>query len=154
MALADSTARKQAEEPAPLFRSAPHNIEAEQALLGAILVNNEAFYRVSDFLEPAHFFEPIHQKVYQLARDLIRAGKLATPVTLKTFLDAGIDIGGLTVSQYLARLAAEATTIINAEDYGHTVYDLSIRRALIQVGEDMVNVRVRRAGRLFATQPD
>src|SRR6476619_3989159 len=140
MALADSTARKQAEEPAPLFRSAPHNIEAEQALLGAILVNNEAFYRVSDFLEPAHFFEPIHQKVYQLARDLIRAGKLATPVTLKTFLDAGIDIGGLTVSQYLARLAAEATTIINAEDYGHTVYDRSIRRALIQVGEDMVNV--------------
>src|SRR6187431_1330976 len=140
MALADSTARKQAEEPAPLYRSAPHNIEAEQALLGAILVNNEAFYRVSDFLEPAHFFEPIHQKVYQLARDLIRAGKLATPVTLKTFLDAGIDIGGLTVSQYLARLAAEATTIINAEDYGHTVYDLSIRRALIQVGEDMVNV--------------
>jgi hypothetical protein len=142
MALADSTARKQVEEPAPLYRSAPHNIEAEQALLGAILVNNEAFYRVSDFLEPTHFFEPIHQKVYQLARDLIRAGKLATPVTLKTFLDGNIDIGGLTVSQYLARLAAEATTIINAEDYGHTVYDLSIRRALIQVGEDMVNVAI------------
>ena len=140
MAIADSTARKQVEEPAPLYRSAPHNIEAEQALLGAILVNNEAFYRVSDFLEPVHFFEPIHQQVYQLARDLIRAGKLATPVTLKTFLDAGADIGGLTVSQYLARLAAEATTIINAEDYGRTVYDLSVRRALIQVGEDMVNV--------------
>ena len=140
MAIADSTARKQVAEPAPSFRSAPHNIEAEQALLGAILVNNEAFYRVSDFLEPAHFFEPIHQQVYQLARDLIRAGKLATPVTLKTFLDADVDIGGLTVSQYLARLAAEATTIINAEDYGRTVYDLSVRRALIQVGEDMVNV--------------
>src|SRR6478609_7446534 len=140
MAIADSTARKQVEEPAPLYRSAPHNIEAEQALLGAILVNNEAFYRVSDFLEPVHFFEPIHQQIYQLARDLIRAGKLATPVTLKTFLDASVDIGGLTVGQYLARLAAEATTIINAEDYGHTVYDLSIRRALIQVGEDMVNV--------------
>lgn len=140
MAIADPTARKQVVEPAPLFRSAPHNIEAEQALLGAILVNNEAFYRVSDFLQPTHFFEPIHQKVYQLARDLIRAGKLATPVTLKTFLDASVDIGGLTVSQYLARLAAEATTIINAEDYGRTVYDLSVRRALIQVGEDMVNV--------------
>lgn len=140
MALADSTARKQVDQPAPLFRSAPHNIEAEQALLGAILVNNEAFYRVSDFLEPVHFFEPIHQKIYQLTRDLVRAGKLATPVTLKTFLDADVDIGGLTVSQYLARLAAEATTIINAEDYGRTVYDLSVRRALIQVGEDMVNV--------------
>jgi len=140
MAIADSTARKQVEAPAPLFRSAPHNIEAEQALLGAILVNNEAFYRVSDFLEPPHFFEPIHQKVYQIARDLIRAGKIATPVTLKTFLDANVDIGGMTVGQYLARLAAEATTIINAEDYGRTVYDLSTRRALILVGEDMVNV--------------
>jgi replicative DNA helicase len=140
MALADSTARKQAEEPAPLYRAAPHNIEAEQALLGAILVNNEAFYRVSDFLEPKHFFEPIHQNIYQIARDLVRAGKIATPVTLKTFLDANIDIGGLNVSQYLARLAAEATTIINAEDYGHTIYDLSIRRDLIQVGEDMVNL--------------
>jgi len=140
MAIADSTVRKQADEPALPFRSAPHNIEAEQALLGAILVNNEAFYRVSDFLNPEHFYEPIHQKVYQIARDLIRAGKIATPVTLKTFLDSTIDIGGLTVSQYLARLAAEATTIINAHDYGHTIYDLSIRRALIQVGEDMVNV--------------
>jgi replicative DNA helicase len=61
-------------------------------------------------------------------------------VTLKTFLDASIDIGGMTLGVYLARLAAEATTIINAEDYGRTIYDLSIRRTLIIVGEDMVNV--------------
>jgi replicative DNA helicase len=108
--------------------------------LGAILVNNEAFYRVSDFLNPEHFFEPIHQKIYQLCRDLIRAGKIATPVTLKTFLDPALDIGGMTTSQYLARLAAEATTIINAEDYGRTIYDLAIRRSLILLGEDMVNV--------------
>src|SRR5215831_10199462 len=140
MALADSTARKQVEEPAPLYRSAPHNIEAEQALLGAILVNNEAFYRVSDFLEPAHFFEPIHQKIYQLARDLIRMGKVANPVTLKTHLPAEVEIAGLTVNQYLARLAAEATTVINAADYGRTIYDLFIRRSLIGVGEEMVNV--------------
>ena len=85
MAPLDSAARK-VDDPTPLYRSAPHNIEAEQALLGAILVNNEALYRVSDFLDPEHFFEPIHQKIYQLARDLIRAGKIATPVTLKTFL--------------------------------------------------------------------
>jgi replicative DNA helicase len=140
MAPLESVVRKQADDAAATFRSAPHNIEAEQALLGAVLVNNEAFYRVSDFLNPEHFFEPIHQKIYQLARDLIRAGKIATPVTLKTFLDANVDIGGMTLGQYLARLAAEATTIINAEDYGHTIYDLSIRRALILVGEDMVNV--------------
>src|SRR5215469_10503247 len=121
-------------------RSAPHNIEAEQSLLGAILVNNDAFYRVSDFLEPKHFFEPIHLSIYEIAGSLIRMGKLATPVTLKTFLPADLDLGGVTVGQYLARLAAEATTIINAQDYGRTIYDLSLRRDLIQIGEDMVNV--------------
>ena len=135
----DSTARKQA-PPEPAFRTAPHNIEAEQALLGAILVNNEAFYRVSDFLEAKHFFEPIHQRIYELASGLVRANKLATPVTLKTFLPGDVDIAGLSVNQYLARLAAEATTIINAQDYGRTIYDLSIRRDLIMIGEDMVNL--------------
>jgi replicative DNA helicase len=139
MAIFDSTARRQL--PAePTYRTPPHNIEAEQALLGAILVNNEAFYRVSDFLEPKHFLEGIHQRIYELASSLIRAGKMATPVTLKTFLPVDLDIAGLTVNQYLARLAAEATTIINAEDYGRTVYDLSIRRDLITIGEDMVNL--------------
>src|ERR1700751_2619694 len=135
----ESTARKQPAENAPLFRSAPHNIEVEQALLGAILVNNEAFYRVSDFLEPKHFFEPLHRRIYELAGGLIRASKLATPVTLKTFLPTDFDVGGMSLNQYLARLAAEATTIINAEDYGRTVYDLSVRRDLIVIGEDMVN---------------
>jgi replicative DNA helicase len=121
------------------YRSAPHNIEAEQALLGAILVNNEAFYRVSDFLEPRHFFEPVHVAIYETAAALIRAGKVATPVTLKTFLPADFDVAGLTAPQYLARLAAEATTIINAEDYGRTIYDLSVRRDLIAIGEEIVN---------------
>jgi replicative DNA helicase len=140
MAPIDSLARKpQPAAAEPAFRSPPHNIEAEQALLGAILVNNEAFYRVSDFLEPRHFFEPIHQRIYELAAGLVRAGKLATPVTLKTFLPAEFDIAGLSVNQYLARLAAEATTIINAEDYGRTIYDLSVRRDLIIIGEEMVN---------------
>jgi replicative DNA helicase len=136
----DQTARKSAPENVPVFRAAPHNIEAEQALLGAILVNNEAFYRVSDFLEPAHFFEPIHQKIYELTSSLIRAGKVASPVTLKTFLPPDLDVAGMTPSQYLARLAAEATTVINAEDYGRTIYDLAIRRTLIIIGEDVVNV--------------
>ncbi len=126
---------------APTYRTAPHNIEAEQSVLGAILVNNDAFYRVSDFLEPKHFFEPIHQTIYETAGSLIRAGKVATPVTLKTFLPAEIDLGGgMTVGHYLARLAAEATTIINAKDYGRTIYELSLRRDLIRIGEDMVNV--------------
>src|SRR6186713_2331982 len=94
-------ARKFGVAETPLYREAPHNIEAEQALLGAILVNNDAFYRVSDFLEAKHLFEPIHQQIYDLAGSLIRAGKIATPITLKTFLPADFDIGGMTVSQYL-----------------------------------------------------
>src|SRR6188472_1901553 len=140
MAPLDSNVRKLPEPAAPQYRNAPQNIEAEQALLGAIIVNNEAFYRVSDFLEPQHFFEPIHQQLYELAANLIRAGKIATPVTLKTFLPSDMDIGGLNASQYLARLAAEATTVINASDYGHTITDLAVRRNLIRIGEDMVNV--------------
>ncbi len=75
MAPLDSNVRKLPEPAAPQFRNAPQNIEAEQALLGAILVNNEAFYRVSDFLEPQHFFEPIHQQLYELAGNLIRIGE-------------------------------------------------------------------------------
>jgi replicative DNA helicase len=118
----------------------PHNIEAEQALLGAILLNNEAFYRVSDFLEPNHFLETIHQRIFELAGDLIRAGKLATPVTLKAFLPVDLDIAGLTLGKYLARLAAEATTIINAVDYGRIVYDLAARRLLISAAESAISV--------------
>jgi replicative DNA helicase len=124
----------------PAYRSPPQNIEAEQALLGAILINNEAFYRVSDFLDASHFFEPVHRRIYQVAGELVRANKIANPVTIKTFLPAELQIGDITLNQYLARLAAEATTIINAEDYGRTIYDLAIRRSLIGIGEDMVNV--------------
>ncbi len=100
------------------WRTAPHNIEAEQALLGAILVNNDAYYRVSDFLRAEHFLEPLHKQIYEVATDMIRAAKRANPVTIKTFLPADEKVGDMTVAQYLARLAAEAITIINAEDYG------------------------------------
>jgi replicative DNA helicase len=123
------------------FRTAPHNLEAEQALLGAILVNNEAHDRVAGFLEPQHFYDPLHQQIYEVAAKLIASGKQATPITLKTFFDSAEPIDAtLTVPQYLGRLAANAATIINARDYGRTVYDLATRRGLILIGEDMVNV--------------
>ncbi len=82
----------------PEYRVAPNNIDAEQALLGAILVNNDAYYRVSDFLEPDHFFEDLHRRIYEIATTLIKSGKVATPITLKTFL-GDQDLGGVTVSQ-------------------------------------------------------
>ena len=122
------------------FRQAPHNLEAEQALLGAILVNNEAMDRVSSFLDPQHFYDPLHQQIYETAGKLIHVGKQATPITLRTFFETAEPISpNLTVPQYLGTLAAQATTIINAEDYGRTVFDLATRRALIIIGEDMVN---------------
>ena len=123
----------------PVFRAPPHNLEAEQALLGAILVNNEAIDRVSSFLKPTHFYDALHGRLYEAASKLILGGKRATPITLKTFFQAAEPVGELTVPQYLGRLAANATTIINAEDYGRTIYDLAIRRQLIGIGETMVN---------------
>ena len=123
----------------PVFRAPPHNVEAEQALLGAILVNNEAIDRVSSFLKPTHFYDALHGRIYEGASKLILGGKRATPITLKTFFQADEPVGELSVPQYLGRLAANATTIINAEDYGRTVYDLAIRRELIGIGEQMVN---------------
>ncbi len=124
----------------PVFREAPKNAEAEQALLGAILVNNEALDRVSNFLKPHHFSDPLHGRIYENASKLIFGGKRATPITLKTYFENEVPVGDLTVPQYLGRLAANATTIINAEDYGRTIYDLALRRQLIEIGEAMVNV--------------
>jgi replicative DNA helicase len=141
MAPFDSTARKPIPLPSePSFRMAPHNIEEEQALLGAILINNEAFYRVQDFLEPKHFFETIHEQIFELMGRFIRLNKTVNTVTLRTYLPTDLNVVGLTLDQYLARLAANAATIINAEDYGRTIYHLAVRRALIEVGTDIVNL--------------
>ncbi len=142
MSNVETIARWAAVQPAgtpDTFRQPPHNVEAEQALLGAILVNNDAFDRVSDFLRPEHFAEEMHRRIFEVTASLVRAGKIATPITLKTFL-GDHDLGGITVPQYLARLASEATTIINAADYGRMIYDLAVRRGLITIGEEIVNV--------------
>ncbi len=128
-----------AEEPLT-FRQPPHNIDAEQALLGAILVNNEALDRVTSFLRTEHFYDPLHAQIFEITGKLIQVGKQANPITLRTFFENAEPIDAhLTVPQYLGRLAANATTIINAHDYGRTIYDLAIRRQLIGIGEDLVN---------------
>jgi replicative DNA helicase len=116
----------------------PGNTEAEQALLGAILVNNAAHARVSEFLLPEHFANAVHGRIYAAIGKLIDRGQIASPITLKNLFDqdgALAEIGG---HQYLGRLAAGAVTIINAESYGRTIYDLHLRRQLITVGQDVV----------------
>lgn len=120
------------------YRQMPHNLEIEQALLGAMLVNNSAAEKVQGFLFPEHFYEPVHGRIYESILKLVDKNQSADPVRLKPYFenDPGLEeVGGAT---YLVRLAASATTIINAEDYGKTIYDLAIRRDLISVGEDMV----------------
>ena len=117
----------------------PANTEAEQALLGAMLINNAAHGRVSDFLLPEHFANGVHGRIYAAIGKLIDRGQVASPVTLKNLFDqdgALAEIGG---AQYLGRLAASAVTIINAESYGRTLYDLHLRRELITVGQDVVS---------------
>ena len=87
-----------------------------------------------------HFYDPLHKQIYETASKLIASGKQANPITLKTFFETAEPIdAGLTVPQYLGRLAANAATIINARDYGRTIHDLATRRGLIVIGEDVVN---------------
>ena len=125
--------------PEDAYRQPPHNLEAEQALLGAIMVNNDACDRVTTFLTAEHFFEPVHARIYESASSLIRMGKLANPVTLKAFFENDATLKEIGGPAYLARLAASATTIINAEEYGRTIHELAQRRKLIAIGTDIVN---------------
>jgi replicative DNA helicase len=122
-----------------ILRTPPHNYEAERALLGAVLMNNRAFERVSEFLTHEHFADPVNGRIYLACAKLIEQGHQANPVTLKTYLerdDLIVAAGGI---QYLASLAGGAITIINAGDYGKLIYDLYLRRELIALGENMVN---------------
>ena len=123
----------------PSYRTLPHNLEAEQALLGAILINNEALNQVAAFLEPAQFYLPVHGRIFEAVLKMIERGQIASPVTLKHYFDNDDSLSDVGGAQYLARLAGSAVTIINAEHYGRAIYDLAMRRELIGIGEDMVN---------------
>lgn len=123
----------------PLARRLPHNVDAEMALLGAVMVNNRAFDRVSDFLRPDHFVLREHERIFHAITTMIQGGRVADPVTLKSAFEndeAFSEVGGV---NYLMRLAQCATTIINAGEYGRLVYDLALRRELIALGESIVN---------------
>jgi replicative DNA helicase len=122
------------------FRQPPFNLDLEQALLGALLINNAAFERVSGILDPHHFFDGLHQQIFEITAALISKGRAATPITLRSFFESAPEVSpGVTVPQYLGTLAGAATTIINVADYARAIVDLSTRRALIVIGEDVVN---------------
>jgi RecA-family ATPase len=116
----------------------PSNVEAEQGLLGAILVNNTAFARVANFLAPEHFSYAVHGRIYAAMGQHIERREPANPVTLKNYFDQDGALGDYGGAQYLARLAEAAVTIVNTEHYGRTIFDLHQRRQLILIGEELV----------------
>lgn len=118
-----------------LATAPPHNVEVEQALLGAILINNDAFGVVAGEMEPDYFYEPTHGAIFSAAATAIAAGKKATPVTLKDYLPPGT-FGELNIPIYLARLTAEATTIINVPDFASHIRELWELRQIALIGRD------------------
>lgn len=124
-------------QPAPETDALPHNIEAEQQLLGAILTNNDIFDRISSLVRAEHFFDPVHQRIFEIASARIQKNALASPVTIKAFMedDAGLkELGG---GAYLARIAGAAISSYAARDYAQMIYDLAVRRDLIALGRDI-----------------
>lgn len=120
---------------------APANIDAEQALLGAVLVNDRVMNMI-DALQPEHFYDPLHQRIFASMRALAAQGRRITPIMLKPEYSE-VSVGNITGVQYLARLAAEATTVINAKDYASAIMDLASKRAIIAVAQELTAMASR-----------
>jgi replicative DNA helicase len=122
------------------YRHVPYDIEVEQALLGAVLVDNQALERVSAVLKGEHFYDPLHQRLYEaMSGTMERGGMVITPLTLHAAMkaDPGLqEVGG---HAYLAGLAQAAPAYANVRDYARILHDLFVRRSLIHLGEDIVN---------------
>ena len=121
------------------YRKLPFNEEAEQGLLGALLVDNRTYEKIGDLLRAEHFYMPVHQRIFTAVSQFIDRGQTASPVTLKSYFEKDEDLKDIGGAAYLADLAGSIVSIINAYDYAQTIYELFMRRELIAVGEDMVN---------------
>lgn len=120
--------------------SLPYDIDIEQALLGSILTDNHSMERVNSLLKPEHFYDPLHHRMYEIIERMWAKGQLISPLTLKANLDqdAGlIEVGG---QAYLISLARAAPALPNVRDYARILIDLAMRRGLIHIGEDIVNM--------------
>jgi replicative DNA helicase len=128
------------------IRSTLANIEAEQAVLGTIILNNEYLNRVSEFLKSEHFYEPAHQKIYnQIVHNIEKINIVANQVTLKQFFENDESIKAIGGASYLRNLLTVASAIIDIADYAKVIYDLYLKRNLAMIGEDIVN-QVYKAG--------
>ena len=120
-------------------KTLPTNLEAEQAVLAAVLMNNRALERVSEFLKPEHFSHPAHQEIYKLAERQFAAGIPFDIITAKNYLEQqGVleSVGGV---EYLTQLASAGATVVNVEQYGRIVYENAMRRELINLGQSITD---------------
>jgi replicative DNA helicase len=124
---------------APGEDTLPHNIEAEQQLLGAILTNNDIYDRIASLVKAEHFFEPVHARIFEISIARIQKNALASPVTLKGYLEEDEGLKELGGPAYLARLAGSAISAFAARDYAQMIYDLAVRRELMQLGRDITD---------------
>ena len=116
----------------------PHNIEAEQALLGILLVDPSAYGKISGIVEETHFFDPVHGYIFNLIGQKANAGRIATPITLAPTIEGHPGIVELGGKEYLVRLANSAISIHACQDYAEQIRDLSMRRQLMDLGQHIV----------------
>ena len=124
-------------------KALPHSIEAEQQLLGAILTNNDVYDRVASIIGAQHFYDPVHARIYEVAASRIAKNALASPVTLKAFLEEDEGLKELGGPAYLARLAGAAISAFAVRDYAQMIYDFAIRRELIGLGHEIADKAAR-----------
>ena len=121
----------------------PHSIEAEQQLLGAILTNNDVYDRVASIISEKHFYDPVHARIFEIAAARIAKNNLASPVTLKAFMEDDEGLKELGGAAYLARLAGAAVSSFAVRDYAQMIYDMAIRRELIALGREIADKAAR-----------
>ena len=122
----------------PDISSLPQNLEAEQALLGAILANNKAYEKVSEYLRPHHFADSIHAKIFEVISKLIQRGHIADVITLKNYFEQEGSLNEVGGHKYLIKLADSSSPLTNVEYYAQFIYDKYLRRELINTGYEIV----------------
>ena len=115
------------------FKELPNNIEAEQAVIGSLLVDNQIFDEVSTIISGENFYDPMHQKIFDAIHNLIYKGMLANPITLKNYFEDEKD--DLNITEYLVKITKFSTSIRQALEYSKIIYDMFVRRELIKISE-------------------
>ena len=119
------------------FKELPNNIEAEQAVIGSILVSNDIFDEINTIISSINFYDPMHQKIFEAVESLIYKGMLANPITLKNYFEDEKD--DLNVPEYLVKITKFSTSVRQAIEYSKIIYDMFVRRELIKISEQTID---------------